>query len=105
MPITARYLPEKAPGETSSFGLDYSFVVPVGVGIESGTLKIFTNTATPAAADADFQVGPVSVRGRAIYATIGGGVSGKDYQFRWTAVDSAGNTWSRTALVLCADTS
>jgi hypothetical protein len=34
-----------------------------------------------------------------------GGVSGTDYQIKWTATDSAGNVWPRTALVLCADTS
>lgn len=105
MPISRRYSPEHPPGETCSFGLDYSFVVPVGVGIESGTLAILTNTAAPADASGDWTIGPVTVRGRAIYATLSGGVSGADYQLKWTAVDTQGNAWPRTTLVLCADTS
>ena len=105
MPISKRYSPEHPPGESCSFGLDYSFVIPVGVGVESGTLAIFTNVANPAPADADWVKGPVTVRGRAIYANLGGGVAGTDYRLVWTAVDSQGNTWPRTTLCLCADTS
>jgi hypothetical protein len=45
------------------------------------------------------------VRGRALYAMLAGGVAGTDYQLKWTALDTAGRTWPRTALVLCADTS
>ena len=105
MPISRRYTPEHPPGESCSFGLDYSFVVPVGVGVESGTLQILTNTAAPADASADWTIGAVTVRGRALYAMLAGGVSGTDYRLKWTALDTAGNTWPRTTLVLCADTS
>lgn len=105
MPISRRYTPEHAPGETCSFGLDFSFVVPVGVGVESGTLAIFKNDAVQTPAESDWTISPVTVRGRAIYATLSGGVSGTDYQLKWTAVDSQGNAWPRTTLVLCADTS
>ena len=105
MPISRRYSPEHSPGDTASFGLDLSAIIPVGVGIKSGTLSIQTNTANPANADADWTIGPVGVRGRAIYANLSGGVSGTDYQLQWTAYDTAGNTWRRTALVLCAETS
>jgi hypothetical protein len=105
MPVTRRYSPEHPPGESCSFGLDFSFVVPVGVGIESGTLAIQTNTAAPVDASADWTIGPVTVRGRALYAMLTGGVAGTDYQLKFTAVDTAGNTWPRTALILCADTS
>jgi len=105
MPISRRYSPEHPPGETCAFGLDYSFVVPVGVGVESGTLEILTNTAAPIDASADWTIGPVTVRGRALYAMLTGGVAGTDYQLKFTAVDTAGNSWPRTALVLCADTS
>jgi hypothetical protein len=105
MPVTRRYSPEHPPGESCSFGLDYSFVVPVGVGVESGTLTIQTNTAAPVDASADWTIGPVTVRGRALYAMLSGGVAGTDYQLKFTAVDTAGNTWPRTALVLCAETS
>lgn len=105
MPISRRYTPEHPPGETCSFGLDFSFVVPVGVGVESGTLTIFKNDAVQTPAAGDWTIGPVTVRGRALYATLSGGVSGTDYQLKWTAVDSQGNAWPRTTLVLCADTS
>jgi hypothetical protein len=105
VPLSRRFTPEHPPGESCSFGIDFSFIIPPGVGISSGSLKIFTNTAAPVAADADFTVGPVVVRGRAIYANLAGGVPGTDYQLIFTAVDSAGNQWPRTALVLCANTS
>jgi hypothetical protein len=106
MGLTRRYTPEFAPGESCNFGMDYSYVIPLGVGIESGTLNIFSNTATPADAAADFTtIGPVTVRGRALYAPVAGGVEGKDYQLRWSATDTQGNVWPRTTLVLCAQTS
>jgi len=105
MPLSRRYTPEHAPGEKGDYGLDYSFVVPPGVGLAFGTLAIFTNVASPVDASADFVIGPVTVQGRAIYANLSGGVAGKDYQLRWSATDTDGNVWPRTALVLCAQTS
>jgi hypothetical protein len=105
MPLSRRYRPEHPPGESCSFGLDYSFIIPVGVGIEQGTLQIQTNEATPVDAAADWTIGAVSVRGRAIYAILAGGVPGVDYQLVWTAVDTQGNVWPRTTLCLCANTS
>jgi hypothetical protein len=105
MPLSRRFNPEHPPGEDCSFGIDFSFVIPPGVGIQSGTLAILTNTAAPIDATADWTIGPVMVRGRALYAMLSGGVAGKDYQLKFTAVDTAGRTWPRTALVLCADTS
>lgn len=105
MALSRRYTPEHPPGETCMFGLDYSFVIPPGVGIALGTLSIYTNTATPVAADGDWTKGPVTVRGRAVYALLSGGIEGKDYQLRWSATDTAGNTFPRTTLCLCAQTS
>ena len=105
MPLSRRYTPEHPPGESCSFGIDFSFVIPPGVGIASGSLQILTNTAAPVDASTDWKIGPVSVRERALYAMLSGGVAGTDYQLKFTAVDTAGNTWPRTALVLCADTS
>ena len=105
MPVSRRYEPEFAPGETSSIGMDYSFVIPPGVGIVSGELFIQTNTQPPLQADLDFAVTDIEVTGRAISATVSGGVAGKDYQFKWSVTDTEGNTWPRTALLLCADTS
>jgi hypothetical protein len=103
--LTRRYTPEHPPGESCKFGLDYSFVIPPGVAIAAGSLTIFTNTAAPVAADADWTKGTVTIQGRTVYCQLGGGVEGKDYQLRWNATDSQGNTWPRTVLVLCAQTS
>lgn len=105
MPLSRRYSPEHAPGETCTFGLDYSFVIPVGVAIASGEIDIFQNNAARTPADADFVKGPVQVRDRAIYASLSGGLEGVDYLFRWTAVDTQGNVWPRTVLCLVAETS
>lgn len=105
MPLSKRYYPEHPAGETCAFGVDFSFVIPPAVGIEQGTLAIFTNTADPQPADSDWQKSPVTVLGRAIYATLGGGVPGTDYQLRWTAYDTQGNVFPRTFLCLCAETS
>lgn len=105
MPLSRRYTPEHPPGEECNFGLDFSFVIPPGVGLSSGSLQILTNSAAPVDASAQWTIGPVSVRGRALYAMLSGGVAGTDYQLKWTAIDTAGKTWPRTALVLCADTS
>lgn len=105
MPLSRRYSPEHPPGESCPFGLDFSFVIPPGVGITDGSLSIWTNTVEPHPADADWTATPVSVHGRVIYATLSGGIAGVDYQLRWVARDTEGNTYPRTALVLCALTS
>ena len=105
MPLSRRYNPEHPPGEKCSFGVDLSFIVPPGVGLASGSLAILTNTAAPIDASADWTIGPVTVRGRALYAMLTGGVAGTDYQLKWTAIDTNGNIFPRTTLVLCGETS
>lgn len=108
MAITQRYQPEHPPGDACTFGLDFSQIIPVGVGIKSGTLAIMTNTATPSNANADWgwnAATPLMVRGRAVYASLQGGVLGQDYQFRWTANDTDDNVWTRVGLILCGYTS
>ena len=105
MPLSRRYSPEHAPGEQCLYGMDFSFVIPVGVGIESGTLDVWHNTVPYSNAEGDFLIGAVSILGRVLYAQVAGGVEGNDYQFRWVAYDTDGNTWPRTALQLCAQTS
>jgi hypothetical protein len=104
MPLSRRYSPEWSPGEASVIGLDFSFLVPPGVGLTGGALSIWTNKvqATPTS---DFAIGPVGVQGRTIYASLSGGVEGTDYQLRWVATDTRGNVWPRTCLLLCALTS
>jgi hypothetical protein len=105
MPISRRYTPEHPPGESCLFGLDYSFVIPPAVGIAGGSVSIWRNIVPPEPADGDWQIGPVNVRGRAVYARLAGGVDGRDYQIRWVAQDTDGNIWPRVCLVLCAHTS
>lgn len=105
MPLSRRYTPEHPPGEQCNFGMDFSYVIPPGIGIASGTVQVWVNTVPPTQDTTDWTIGAVSVRGRAIYASLTGGVEGTDYQIRWVATDTAGNVWPRTALQLCAQTS
>jgi hypothetical protein len=106
MPVTRRYTPEHPPGESCTFGMDFSMVIPPGVGINTGSVDIWTNRpGNVVEASADWSIGSVIVRGRALYCTLSGGVLGMDYQIRWTATDTDGNVWPRIATVLCAYTS
>lgn len=104
MSLSRRYLPSHAPGEDCVYGMDFSYVIPVGVGVQLAQLAIFTNTIPPVVST-DLVVGPVTSKGRTVYSRVSGGVEGTDYQLRWNVVDTAGNIWPRTALVLCAQTS
>ena len=99
-----RYVPPSPAGETTTFGIDFSRLLPIGVGIKSGTIQVQTNTATPADASANWTIGPVTVQGRVLFASLSGGVSGTDYRIVWTVTDTAGDVWVRTTLVLCAPT-
>ena len=102
--LTVRYTP-KPQTEKSTFVMDFSPLIPHGVGIEDGDLDIFTNTVPPAQTN-DWHIEQgVEVRGRRLWATLSGGKTGTDYQLRWTAYDTEGNVWPRTALCLCTDTS
>jgi hypothetical protein len=105
--LTSRYVPAHPPGESATFGMVFDTVIPAGVGVQWGTVEIATNTVPPVDASADWTVGEngVSVRGRALYARLSGGVAGTDYQITWTAWDTEGNIWPRTGLVLCSNTS
>jgi hypothetical protein len=105
MPLSQRYQPEHPPGEICTFGLDFSFIIPPHVGIESGLVEIWTNTPGDVQPSGDWVIGPVEVEGRTLYAVLQGGIEGTDYQIRWIATDTHGNVWPRTALVLCAQTS
>lgn len=105
MPLSRRYSPEWAPGESSIIGMDFSPVIPPGVGIVGAGMFIQTNTNPPAPADTDFTKGPVSWLDRTVYMRLSGGVSGRDYLLLWEVGDSDGNQINRTALMLCAPTS
>lgn len=104
MPLSRRYTPEHSPGDSCIYGLDFSYLIPPGVGVASGALAIFTNTVAPALSS-DFTIGAVSWRGRTLYTRVAGGVDGTDYRLKWTVTDTSGNVFTRTALVLCADSS
>lgn len=105
MPLSRRYTPEHPPTEVCNFGMDFTAIIPPGVGITAGELSIWRNTVPPLPADTEWTASAVSVHGRAIYANLTGGIAGVDYQLRWVAHDTAGNAWPRTTLVLCAETS
>lgn len=105
MPLTRRYSPEFAPGESCTFGMDFSAIIPPGVGITAGVLDIFHNVVPPTFAETEWTIGPVQVHGRVLYATLSGGVTGTDYLLRWVAYDTDGNIWPRDALILVANTS
>jgi hypothetical protein len=105
MGLSRRFEPEKDPAEVASFGMDFSPILAPGVGISSASLAIFTNVAVPVPADSDWTVGSVQVQGRVVYAVLGGGKAGIDYRLQFTATDTDGNVWPRTALILVSSTS
>lgn len=105
MPLSRRYNPEHPPGESCLFGYDFSPIIPLGVGIDHGTLAIELNNADAVDVSDEWVIGAVTVRGRAIYANLTGGVRGTDYQLHWVAYDTQGNVWPRTGLILCGFTS
>lgn len=94
-----------APGESSIFAMDFSFVLVPGSSLVSGTLQVFLNTFAPAAPTVDIQVDGLMVDGAIAHARLTGGAEGTDYQLRWIVTDTDGNVWPRTALLLCAQTS
>lgn len=103
MAIGNRYQPPHPAGESCMFALDYSFILPLGVGIAAADLEIVINT-DPVQSQSDWNQGPVQILDRRVYSQCSGGVEGTDYQLRWTVTDTQGNTWPRTTLVLCAET-
>ena len=104
MSVSRRYSPEWAPGDQSMIGMDFSAMIPPGVGLTTSVLAVMTNTQPPAATT-DFTIGTTATSGRSTYAELSGGVAGTDYALTWTVGDTDGNTYSRTALMLCAPTS
>jgi hypothetical protein len=105
MPLSRRYTPEHPPGEECLFGIDYSFLVPPGVGLVSGSVSLWTNTPGDVQPSEDWVIGDIHIEGRTMFAKLTGGIEGTDYQVRWTATDTHGNVWPRTFLVLCSQTS
>ena len=104
MPVSRRYSPEWAPGDQSLIGMDFSAMIPPGVGLATSALAVATNTQPPAATT-DFTIGAAATSGRSTYAELSGGIAGTDYALTWTVTDTDGNVFARTALMLCAPTS
>jgi len=98
---TRRYVPAWAANESDPVGLNMAMILVPGVGISSGSLTIWTNTAVPAQST-DFVIGTPVIEGRVVYASLSGGVQGRDYQLRWVITDTQGNVWPRVALLLCS---
>lgn len=104
MSINNRYYPPHPAGETLSYGMDFSAILPNGVTLQQGTVSIQYNTVPPTQAF-DLSAVGLPIAGRRLYATISGGTAGRDYRLNWQGTDSLGNTLIRTALLLCAATS
>lgn len=104
MALNNRYLPSHPAGASATYALDFSNILPPGVGIASGGLGLEVNTVPPGPT-VDFVVGPPVISGRRIYAQLTGGVAARDYRLIWNATDTVGNLWPRTCLLLCAATS
>jgi hypothetical protein len=106
MALNNRYEPSHPQGQGCQYAMDFANILPLGVTLQTGLLSLLYNTVPPTpATPTDFVVGPVQVNGRRLYASLSGGVSGNDYRLQWAGVDSLGNNWIRTALLLCAATS
>lgn len=114
MPLSRRYTPEWQPGEKSVIGMDFSTVLPPGVGIVSASLFIATNTDQPQDASDDWSgrrdpgvagFFDASIEGRTVYLQLSGGKNGVDYRFTWTVIDTDGNEIPRAGMLLCAATS
>ena len=105
MPVSRRYTPEHPPQDNCLYGMDFSFILPPGVGIFTVDLEIYHNIQPPVVADRDFTLGSPFIQDRSVFCMVGGGTEGNDYELRWNITDTAGNTWQRSARVLCAQTS
>jgi hypothetical protein len=104
MSLGTRYTPAHPAGDAVTYGLDLSALLPWGVAPASCSLTIVTNQ-NPVQSQSDFAPPTCEIRGRRVYARLSGGQAGVDYQLRWLTVDTMGNTWQRTMLLLCATTS
>jgi len=101
MSVSNRYL-TWPPNEQGFVGYDFSPVIPPGVALANATLTIVTNT-NPPLPQTDFTQQPVTIISRQCWCSIAGGAEGTDYQLRFTASDTAGHVWNRTATMLCAE--
>ena len=106
MALNNRYEPSHPAGQNILYGLDFANILPDGVTIQQigTTIKVQYNTVPPTPTT-DLNAAIDSVTGRRIYVRCSGGIAGNDYRLNYNALDSLGNSWLRTVLLLCAATS
>lgn len=104
MAISQRYRPSHPAGQSCIYAVDFSNMLPPGVGVSMPSVQFNTNTVPPGIATGITSSGG-GFRGRMVWINIAGGVSGTDYLVTWTVTDTTGNVWIITALLLCAATS
>lgn len=104
MALSLRYEPSHPAGQARVYGLDVSFLLPPGIGVTEPGVVIQTNTTPPGIAGG-ITATTGGFSGRKLWITITGGIAGTDYLITWTFNDTAGNTWVRSILLLCAPTS
>lgn len=104
MAVSQRYKPSHPAGQSAVYAVDFSNILPPGVGLSQPGVIIQTNTTPPGIATGITSSGG-GFRGRMAWITIAGGVAGTDYLIQWTLIDSQNNTWIVTVLLMCAATS
>lgn len=104
MAVSKRYQPSHPAGQTAIYAVDFSNILPPGVGLTMPAVQLFINT-TPPGLPVGITTASGGFRGRQVWITIQGGVSGTDYLIQWTVNDTQNNTWIITAALLCAATS
>lgn len=104
MALSQRYKPSHPAGSSVTYGVDFSFILPPGVGVTMPAVQIQTNTVPPGLASGISTSGG-GYAGRRLWIVITGGVSGTDYIVTWSFSDTQGNAWVRSFLLLCAPTS
>lgn len=104
MAVSQRYKPSHPAGQSAVYAVDFSNILPPGMGLSQPGVVINTNTVPPGIATGITATGG-GFAGRMVWITIAGGISGTDYLITWTVSDSANNIWIITATLLCAATS
>ena len=106
MSLNNRYEPSHPAGQNILYGLDFANILPDGVTIATpgSSVSVQLNTVPPTNTT-DLNPSVDSITGRRIYVRLQGGTAGTDYRVNFQALDSLGNSWLRTVLLLCAATS
>lgn len=104
MAVSGRYQPSHPAGQSAVYAVDFSAMLPPGIGLTMPAIQIQTNTVPPGLASGITTSGG-GFAGRRVWITITGGTNGQDYLITWTVSDTTGNLWVRTFTLLCARTS